>query len=71
MTAETPLAPCPCGKTPQKLIITDSTAGFAFAYGACCTEWFVEFDACNTYLGTVECDQLARKAWNKAPRSSE
>lgn len=71
MTEEIKLAPCPCGKTPQELTVTDSTHGMAFAYGACCNEWFIEFDACNTYLGTMECYQLAREAWNNAPRSTQ
>lgn len=64
------IQPCPCGKTPEKLIITDAGQGGKWAYVSsnCCGEWNIEFRTDYFRLDSVECEELAIKGWNDAPR---
>lgn len=61
--------PCPCGKTPVKLILYPShTTKYATAAGNCCSEWFIEFNTGYNDLDTDECMELAIEAWNNSTR---
>jgi len=63
------LKPCPCGKTPTKLLISQSeTTKYAYIYGNCCTEWIIEFRTKYYKLDSPECMELAIAEWNNAPR---
>jgi hypothetical protein len=64
------LAPCPCGKTPITLAITDTGQGgkYADVVGDCCGEWRIEFRANYLSQDRKECKDLAIAAWNTAPR---
>jgi len=68
----TELATCPCGKTPTELNITDAGQGrkWANVAGNCCGEWMIEFRTHYTEFRSEECVQLAREAWNAAPRAA-
>jgi len=63
------LETCPCGDTPNSLIIAEGKSlRYAFVYGDCCNEWFIEF---KTYNHTPESDESmvnAITAWNNAMR---
>ena len=65
------LLPCPCGKVPESLCIQDdSMAGkWCVVSGSCCGEWATEFRANYAAVDSDECKELARKAWNAAPRA--
>jgi hypothetical protein len=62
------LRQCPCGKTPESLIIVDSHSPDRYDYvgGDCCGEWLVEFK--NDYKDGEELDKLMVKAWNNQER---
>lgn len=64
------LAACPCGKTPDTLIITDAGQGgkWAMVCGNCCGDWMIEFRTGYNPLESDECERLARDAWNAARR---
>ena len=66
------LKPCPCGKTPETLIITESEQPYRWArsYGNCCGEWEQEFRTYNHSLNSPECMEYAVAAWNEAPRDT-
>lgn len=66
------LRPCPCGRPIDDLIITDNGQGgkYMLVSGNCCGEWQIEFRANYHKAGTAECKELARKAWNGAPRAN-
>lgn len=62
------IKPCPCGKTPERILcLPGSTSTYGFAVGDCCTEWHVEFHTQHK-PESGERDALALKAWNGAPR---
>lgn len=63
------LAPCPCGRQPQNLVIEmPQRAKYGRASGDCCAEWSVEFR--NGYSDDPQLTQeRAVKAWNEAPRA--
>lgn len=64
------LAACPCGKTPNKLHISEgNTCKYAFVYGDCCGEWNIEFRTDYFKLDSVEIKVLAADAWNSASRA--
>lgn len=64
-----PLKPCPCGETPNAVgIEADSIQKWAFVYGDCCSEWYVEFRTEYNSPTSPECLALATEAWNEAPR---
>ena len=63
------LKPCPCGKMPERLQITEgSTMKYAFVSGVCCGEWNIEFRTNYLTAEAPECMNLAIKAWNRSPR---
>jgi hypothetical protein len=67
------LRPCPCGQTPDDLVITGdgSRPKWATAAGNCCTEWDIEFRNGYLPLASDECRELAAEAWNSAPRGRQ
>ena len=64
------LKPCPCGKTPKKLIISDAGQGGKWAYvgGDCCEDWEIEFRTDYYALDDPKCERLAIQCWNEAER---
>lgn len=66
------LKPCPCGKTPDRLGISDGGQGgkYHFVAGDCCSEWMIEFRANYKPLESDECMALAIAAWNASPRAA-
>ena len=64
------LKKCPCGKVPERLIITDAGQGgkWAYAYGDCCSTWEIEFRTGYYALDSDECMRAAIAFWNDAPR---
>lgn len=67
------LKQCPCGKTPESLIIQacdgNRNPKWAMVGGDCCDEWLVEYR--NQYVD-IDSDEAMLKAvaaWNDAPRS--
>jgi hypothetical protein len=66
------LRPCPCGKTPEGLFITDHEGGsgkWKYVRGNCCGAWEIEYRS--GYLKGVEDLRLAAFAWNQAPREGD
>ncbi len=69
------LKPCPCGKTPEKLHITEgSTFRWRYVEGGCCGCWMIEVRI-NTMRNTAttksdsELDYAeCAEAWNNQPR---
>ena len=60
---------CPCGKTPERLIIEPGlSCKYAWACGSCCNEWSVEFRTDYKEIGSDACMALAVEAWNLNPR---
>lgn len=61
---------CPCGKTPDKLIIIENGQGTKYCNvcGNCCGEWMIEFRTNYESLESEKCMTLAIEAWNNAPR---
>ena len=64
------LMPCPCGRPIDKLFISDSGQGqkYANVSGNCCGEWMIEFRTNYLDFDSIDCMDLAIKAWNNAPR---
>ena len=63
------LKPCPCGKVPAELYVTDgATDKWAFVSGDCCDIWSIEFRTQYTYGRRLQA--LAEEAWNAAPRAA-
>jgi hypothetical protein len=62
------LTPCPCGKTPTKLLIHGEDAKWKWATGDCCNEWHVEFRTGYKEAHTFDCALRAIDAWNNATR---
>ncbi len=64
----THLEPCPCGKTPNMLMVeleTSKKRGHTF--GDCCGEWMIEFN--NNYnVDKEKMADRAKVAWNRATR---
>jgi len=67
------LAPCPCGKTPERLIVDGEHAApkWASVSGFCCGEWSIEFRNQYKLTGSDESNALAAAAWNAAPRAKK
>lgn len=65
------LMPCPCGKTPERLVVIgrDYAPQLAYASGDCCGDWSVEVRNHYAEIGSAECDRRAREAWNAAQRA--
>ncbi len=64
------LKPCPCGKTPETLLLVDNGSKWAYACGSCCNEWHIEFRTFYKELDSEECMALAIEAWNLANRNT-
>ncbi len=64
------LKPCPCGKIPTELHISDAGQGgkWANVCGNCCDEWMLEFRTDYNNLDSDECMKLAVDWWNDAGR---
>lgn len=60
------LKPCPCGKTPEKLVIQSPGGKWSNVSGDCCGEWFIE--AKLWYHEKDEAERIAEKFWNESPR---
>jgi hypothetical protein len=67
------LKPCPCGKTPTRLIVTGEHVKpkHARCQGDCCGEWEIEFRNDWKEIGTHESNKRAYEAWNLAPRAAQ
>lgn len=64
------LLPCPCGKTPTELCLTEgSTLKWGWASGNCCNEWCIEFRTVNYQPDSQETIDQAIKCWNESPRA--
>lgn len=62
---------CPCGKTPDRLVICESySCKWAWVSGNCCSEWNVEFRTKYYKIDSPECMDLAIREWNSAPRQT-
>lgn len=62
------LKPCPCGTTPEKLVLDGPPRSkWMYVSGQCCGEWNVEFRT--DWAPDAECYRLAVEAWNDAPRA--
>ncbi len=60
---------CPCGKIPDKLLLSHPHVGpYAYVVGSCCADWHVEFHTRRYDFQTSECLDYATKAWNNAKR---
>ncbi len=60
------LKPCPCGQTPETLIVTPSQSlKYAFVSGDCCNEWHVEFRTDYLDPDDTAYSELAAQAWNE------
>lgn len=66
----TELARCPCWKIPHDLGIDaeHDRPKYARACGTCCSEWWIEFRNQYHEINSAESFELAKKAWNEAPR---
>lgn len=64
------LKPCPCGETPERLVITaeHDRPKWAYCSGDCCGVWEVEFRNQYHQIHGEETMALAIEAWNHAPR---
>ena len=65
------IARCPCGKIPEKLIITETDQSPKWRICACdqCGEWMIEFRS-GYSDSEKEIMEKAIKEWNAAPRNS-
>lgn len=62
------LKPCPCGKTPDRLLINDENPQkWSFVCGDCCNEWHVEFRS--NYAVDDDLMYMAIESWNNIPRA--
>ena len=63
---------CACGATPTRLAI-EGTENYRYARATCdeCGEWSIEFCTEWQELTSERCSELAREAWNDAPRADE
>jgi len=67
------LKPCPCGRTPKELCVSDAGQGGKWANVSamsCCGCWEVEFRTRYHGLDSGRCMEYAIEAWNEAPRGS-
>ena len=62
---------CPCGEIPTELIIEKGGRKYSFAYGDCCSDWLIEFRSNYFKPDSIECKQLALKAWNGTKRKDK
>ena len=68
----TRLKPCPCGKVPERMIITTNRwseyGQWEYVYGSCCKAWIIEAEMLWEPPGSDEAVQRATRAWNEAVR---
>lgn len=66
--AQIELAPCPCGQTPDELMLElpAQPVKYGRAIGTCCGVWGIEFF--NAYQAGEDTVRLAKEAWNRAVR---
>lgn len=66
------LKPCPCGKTPTKLVLEEgATCKYAYCGGNCCGSWLVEFPTGYAHVSSYAAMEMAIPAWNGARRKDE
>ena len=67
------LKPCPCGKTPERLIVhaEHSCPKWAWVTGSCCDGWGLEFRNDYAWQDSQEQMQKAIDAWNTMERAGE
>ena len=67
------LMPCPCGQTPQRLVVEGVDDGespkWARVGGLCCGSWDIEFRNDYMRVGSEQSNRRASEAWNAAPRA--
>ena len=63
------LKPCPCGKTPTKLVIQDgSTYRWRLIAGDCCGQWMIESGRIALGSSDKQVELECIESWNKAMR---
>ena len=64
------IKPCPCGQTPDKIIIQaeHQKPKFALAVPSCCEEWWIEYRNGYADIDSDAGKANALTAWNNAPR---
>jgi len=67
------IAKCPCGATPNKLLIGGVERGGKWAQigGDCCGEWEISFRTGYEALDSDECMAFGLAAWNGATRAKD
>ena len=67
------LRPCPCGKTPERLIVhaEHSCPKWAWVTGSCCDGWGLEFRNDYAWQDSPEQIQKATEAWNTMERAGD
>lgn len=67
------LKPCPCGKTPERLIVhaEHSCPKWAWVTGSCCDGWGLEFRNDYAWQDSPEMMQKATEAWNTMERAGD
>lgn len=66
------LKPCPCGKTPTKLVLEEgATSKYAYCGGNCCGSWLVEFPTGYAHVSSYAAMEMAIPAWNGARRNDD
>lgn len=65
------LKKCPCGETPNKLLVMGmERARWAHVSGDCCGDWEIEFRNSYAKIPSDESMALAVEAWNRAKRAT-
>jgi hypothetical protein len=71
MTDREALKPCPCGKVPEKLIISEgNTYRWRQISGSCCGEWEIESQRIPYQATETEVYELCAETWNQATRAT-
>lgn len=66
------LKPCPCGKIPEELCITDNGQGLKWLDVGCpCGDWKAEFRNDWSNQDSKECQEKAKEAWNELRRGEQ
>jgi len=67
------LKPCPCGKTPERLIVhaEHSCPKWAWVTGSCCDGWGLEFRNDYAWQDSPEQMEKATEAWNTMERAGD
>lgn len=59
---------CPCGEALSNIVICGGASDYAYVTSGCCGEWYVKFNTNGHPTYSEECEDLAKEAWNAAPR---